>query len=75
TYLGGVFYSIDQLPEFFRIISLANPILYMVNAFRYGFLGISDVPVGTSFAVMGVLIVVLLGTVLYLFHKGSGLKN
>lgn len=75
TYLGGVFYSIDQLPEFFRIISLANPILYMVNAFRYGFLGISDVPVATSFAVMGVLIVVLLGTVLYLFHKGSGLKN
>ncbi|MDQ1299760.1 MAG: Transport permease protein [Patescibacteria group bacterium] len=75
TYLGGVFYSIDQLPEFFRIISLANPILYMVNAFRFGFLGISDVPIGVSFAVMGVLIVVLLGTVLWLFHKGSGLKN
>ncbi len=75
TYLGGVFYSIDQLPEFFRIISLANPILYMVNAFRYGFLGISDVPIGLSFAVMGGFIVVLLGTVLWLFHKGSGLKN
>lgn len=75
TYLGGVFYSIDQLPEFFRIISLANPILYMVNAFRYGFLGISDVPVGLSFAVMGGFIVVLLGTVLWLFHRGSGLKN
>ncbi|MDP3402734.1 MAG: ABC transporter permease, partial [bacterium] len=75
TYLGGVFYSIDQLPEFFRIISLANPILYMVNAFRYGFLGISDVPVGLSFAVMGAFIVVLLGTVLWLFHRGSGLKN
>lgn len=75
TYLGGVFYSIDQLPEFFRIISLANPILYMVNAFRYGFLGISDVPIGLSFGVMGALIVVLLAVVLYLFHKGSGLKN
>jgi len=75
TYLGGVFYSIDQLPEFFRIISLANPILYMVNAFRYGFLGISDVPVGVSFGVMGAFIVVLLAVVLYLFHKGSGLKN
>lgn len=75
TYLGGVFYSIDQLPEFFRIVSLANPILYMVNAFRYGFLGISDVPVGLSFAVMGGFIVVLLAIVLYLFHKGSGLKN
>lgn len=75
TYLGGVFYSIDQLPEFFRIVSLANPILYMVNAFRYGFLGISDVPVGLSFAVMGGFIVVLLAIVSWLFHKGSGMKN
>ena len=75
TYLGGVFYSIDQLPEFFRIVSLANPILYMVNAFRYGFLGISDVPIGLSFAVMGGFIVVLLILVLWLFHKGSGMKN
>lgn len=75
TYLGGVFYSIEQLPEFFRIISLANPVLYMVNAFRYGFLGISDVPIGISFGVMGGLIVVLLVIVLWLFHKGAGLKN
>ena len=75
TYLGGVFYSIDQLPEFFRVISLANPVLYMVNAFRYGFLGISDVPIGVSFGVMGGLILVLLVTVLWLFHKGAGLKN
>jgi ABC-2 type transport system permease protein len=75
TYLGGVFYSIDQLPEFFRIISLANPVLYMVNAFRYGFLGISDVPVGLAFGVMIGFIVVLLAIVLWLFHKGAGLKN
>lgn len=75
TYLGGVFYSIEQLPPFFRAISLANPVLYMVNAFRYGFLGVSDVPVTTSFAVMGSIIVVLLAIVLWLFHKGSGLKN
>lgn len=75
TYLGGVFYSIDQLPEFFRIISLANPVLYMVNAFRYGFLGISDVPIGLAFGVMEGLIVILLVTVLWLFHKGAGLKN
>ena len=75
TYLGGVFYSIDQLPEFFRIISLANPVLYMVNAFRFGFLGISDVPVGVSFGVMGGLIIILLVIVLWLFHKGAGLKN
>ncbi len=75
TYLGGVFYSIDQLPPFFRFLSLGNPILYMVNAFRYGFLGISDVPIGLAFGVMGGLIVVLLGLVLWLFHKGAGLKN
>jgi len=75
TYLGGVFYSIDQLPEVFRILSLANPILYMVNAFRYGFLGVSDVPVGLSFGVMGGFTLVLLAIVLWLFHKGAGLKN
>jgi ABC-2 type transport system permease protein len=75
TYLGGVFYSIDQLPPFFRAISLANPILYMVNAFRYGFLGISDVPVGTAFGVMAGLIVVLLACVLWLFRKGAGIRN
>jgi len=75
TYLGGVFYSIEQLPPFFRAISLGNPVLYMVNAFRYGFLGISDVPVTTSFAVMIGIIIVLLVIVLWLFHKGSGLKN
>ncbi len=75
TYLGGVFYSVDKLPPFFRMLSLANPILYMVNAFRYGFLGISDVSVGVSFAVMGASIVVLLCLALYLFKKGNGLKN
>ena len=75
TYLGGVFYSIEQLPPFWQQVSLLNPILYMVNAFRYGFLGVSDVPLGTSFAIMGTLIVVLLAAVLWFFKKGSGLKN
>lgn len=75
TYLGGVFYSIDMLPPFFRAISLANPILYMVNAFRYGFLGISDVSVGISFAVMAGFILVLLVITLVLFKKGVGLKS
>lgn len=75
TYLGGVFYSIDMLPPVFRTISLANPILYMVNAFRYGFLGISDVPVSTSFLVMGGLILVLLVLTIVLFKRGIGLKN
>jgi ABC-2 type transport system permease protein len=44
TYLGGVFYSIDLLPEFWQTVSLANPVLYMVNAFRFGLLGTSDIP-------------------------------
>lgn len=75
TYLGGVFYSIDQLPEFFRTVSLANPILYMVNAFRYGFLGVSDVPLSLAFAVMGGLTVAAFLLTIYLFHKGAGLKQ
>ena len=75
TYLGGIFYSIDQLPEFFRIVSLFNPILYMVNAFRYGFLGISDVPLSLAFGVMGGLTLVAFIMTLYLFHKGAGIKS
>jgi ABC-2 type transport system permease protein len=75
TYLGGVFYSIDRLPEFFRYLSLANPILYMVNAFRYGFLGISDVSIGISFAVMGGFTLALLALTIWLFNRGNGLKN
>lgn len=75
TYLGGVFYSIDRLPHFFRTLSLANPILYMVNAFRYGFLGISDVSIATSFLVMGGATFVLLVATLVLFARGIGLKN
>ncbi len=75
TYLGGVFYSVDQLPEFFRTISLANPILYMVNAFRYGFLGVADVSVGISFAVMGGLTAIAFIVTLILFRNGAGLKN
>ena len=75
TYLGGIFYSIDQLPEFFRIVSLFNPILYMVNAFRYGFLGITDVSLELAFGVMGGLTVLAFIVVMYLFHKGYGLKS
>ena len=75
TYLGGVFYSVDQLPPFFRTLSLFNPILYMVNAFRYGFLGITDVPLALSFAVMGGLVFIFFFLTLYLFLRGSGLKK
>lgn len=75
TYLGGIFYSIDQLPPLFRFLSLGNPILYMVNAFRYGFLGISDVPLSTCFAVMIGFIALFFVLTLVLFKKGTGLKN
>jgi ABC-2 type transport system permease protein len=75
TYLGGVFYSIDQLPPFFRTLSLFNPILYMVNAFRYGFLGASDVPIGFSLLVLAVFTAFFLGLTLWLFKRGKGLKH
>ncbi|MEA2701943.1 MAG: type transport system permease protein [Candidatus Parcubacteria bacterium] len=75
TYLGGVFYSIDLLPPFFRTLSLFNPILYMVNAFRYGFLGISDVPLATCFAVIIGFTLAMFLWAMYLFKKGAGLKR
>lgn len=52
TYLGGVFYSISLLPEFWQGVSKANPIIYMVNAFRYGFLGASDIAIEVAFALI-----------------------
>jgi ABC-2 type transport system permease protein len=75
TYLGGVFYSIKVLPAFWQSVSQVNPILYMVNGFRYGFLGISDVSIFSSFSVILVFIMILLGINLYLFKRGYGLRN
>ncbi len=75
TYLGGVFYSIKILPVFWQGVSQVNPILYIVNGFRYGFLGISDVSVFASFCVILVFIIVLLSINLFLFKRGYGLRN
>ncbi len=75
TYLGGVFYSISMLPGWAQQMSKANPILYMVNAFRYGFLGQSDVDVGFSFAFMITAIVVLFGLSVWLMEKGTGTRD
>jgi ABC-2 type transport system permease protein len=75
TYLGGVFYSIHLLPPFWAKLSLANPILYMVNAFRYGFLGISDVRILTCFEVLGGMTIILLIWTIVLFKRGAGLKT
>ncbi|USD64840.1 ABC transporter permease [Vibrio sp. SCSIO 43136] len=75
TYLGGVFYSISLLPEFWQGVSKINPIVYMVNAFRYGFLGVSDVSITTSFGVLGVFVVALYAVAHYLVTKGIGLRS
>jgi ABC-2 type transport system permease protein len=75
TYLGGVFYSISMLPGWAQQLSKANPILYMVNAFRYGFLDQSDVDVGFSFAFMITAIVVLFGVSVWLMEKGTGTRD
>jgi ABC-2 type transport system permease protein len=75
TYLGGVFYSVHSLPVFWQNVSKLNPILYMVNGFRYGFYGQSDVHVGISAVMLVVLIGILGITNIKLMEKGSGLKN
>ncbi|RKZ97203.1 MAG: ABC transporter permease [Gammaproteobacteria bacterium] len=75
TYLGGVFYSISLLPEFWQNVSLLNPILYMVNAFRFGMLGVSDIPITTAFSIILVCIVGLTSFALYLLNKGTGIRN
>ncbi|ESQ13582.1 MAG TPA: ABC transporter permease [Chromatiaceae bacterium] len=75
TYLGGVFYSIELLPQFWQTLSLANPVLYMVNAFRYGLLGVSDIPLYVAFGLIIGFIVVLSWYSLYLLQRGVGIKS
>ena len=75
TYLGGVFYSINLLPEFWQVVSRANPILYMVNSFRFGILGVSDVAMGPAFAVIGLFILILGTTCMILLNRGVGLRT
>ncbi len=75
TYLGGVFYSIDLLPDFWRTLSLANPVLYMVNAFRYGILGVSDIGLGTAFLVIIVFTSGLFYFSLSLLRRGVGIRS
>lgn len=74
TYLGGVFYSISLLPEFWQGVSKLNPIIYMVNAFRYGFLGKSDIQVGIAFGIILVFIAILTSFAMYLLNRGIGLR-
>ena len=75
TYLGGVFYSISLLPELWQNVSLANPILYMVNAFRYGILGTSDISILHAYAIVVLFVVGLFTLNLVLLNRGTGIRE
>lgn len=74
TYLGGIFYSIKMLPDVWQTVSLGNPILYMINAFRYGLLGVSDIDVTTAMIIIVAFIIVLFSFALSLLNRGVGIK-
>jgi ABC-2 type transport system permease protein len=75
TYLGGVFYSVSLLPEIWQRLSFANPVLYMINAFRFGLLGVSDIDLRLAFGLILAFIAVLGGFALWLLRRGIGLKS
>jgi len=75
TYLGGVFYSISLLPDFWQGVSQLNPILYMVSTFRYGILGASDINIYTALAVIIVFAVTLFAIALNMLNKGKGIRS
>ena len=75
TYLGGVFYSISMLSEFWQAMSMINPVFYMINAFRYGLLGTSDIPIVVAFAIIIGFIILLTTFSLWLLKKGVGIKS
>ncbi|MBL3619389.1 MAG: ABC transporter permease, partial [gamma proteobacterium endosymbiont of Lamellibrachia anaximandri] len=75
TYLGGVFYSIQLLPQFWQDVSMANPVLYMVNAFRFGLIGVSDIDLGIATAIILSFILALSAYSLNLLSRGVGIKK
>ena len=75
TYLGGVFYAISMLPPFWQGVSKINPIVYMISAFRYGFLGTTDVPIAVSITILVLFISVLYTVCYYLVNTGRGLRS
>ncbi len=75
TYLGGVFYSISLLPEFWQGVSKANPILYMVNAFRYGVLGTSDIDIVHAYAIVLLFVAILFTACLMMLNRGVGIRE
>lgn len=75
TFLGGSFYSIKMLPEFWQKISLANPVVYLISGFRFSFYESADVSLGISLGIIGVFLVACLGLVFWIFKTGYRLKN
>ena len=75
TYLGGVFYSLSMLPGMWQVIAQFNPIVYMVNGFRYGFIGVTDINIYFAFSMLVVFAVLFFVVALYLIKKGVGLRN
>ncbi len=75
TYLGGVFFSLEMLPKFWQTVSLANPIIYMINSFRLGILGITDVSLMKAMIIITGFLITLFLICLYLLNKGIGLRN
>ncbi len=75
TYLGGVFFSTALLSEFWQRIALVNPILYMVNAFRYGMLGASDIPIGRAYAIILIAVTALFALAMFLLKRGVGIRT
>ncbi len=75
VYLGGIFYSVHTLPDWWQAITYANPLFYLVNGFRYGFLGITDVSLGVSLAVLGTMTIILVAVNWYFIKTGLGLRQ
>jgi ABC-2 type transport system permease protein len=75
TYLGGIFYSIELLPEFWQKVTMANPIFYMVNAFRYGILGYSDIGIGYAYLIVSIFVAGLFTASLMLLNRGIGIRE
>jgi len=74
-YLGGVFYSISLLPEFWQNVSKANPVLYMVNAFRYGILGRSDIDISHAYIMLFIFVITLFTIAVTLMNRGVGIRE
>ena len=75
TYLGGVFYPVNLLPDFWRQLSLFNPVLYIISGLRHAFLGVSDIDIGRSLALLSFFLLVFAAGALTLLHRGTRIKS